>query len=90
MTNCVAFSVVVAEVDVDGNAIGNTLKSSAAEIERRTVVKRLQQIVEIQTKPLAPFSLFKEAVPAVIEIRTRGKTIKIPNLRVKLAIKFIV
>ena len=65
------------------------MKTKAATTESKAVVKRLQKMVESQTKPLAPFFLVKEAVPDVIVTSTRGNTIKIPILRVTFAIKFI-
>lgn len=88
-TNCAAFSAVAEEVEVEGKATGNTVNSKAAATESRKEVKRLQKMVESQTKPLAPFFLVNEAVPDVIVTRTRGNTIKIPIFRVTFAIKFI-
>jgi len=84
-----SLAVAIEEFFITGKETGSSLKTRAATTDKTRVVNKLQKKVESQTNPLEPFFFPKDAVPAVIEKKTKGKTIKTPRRNVNDAMKFI-
>lgn len=87
--NVESFTAVTEVFPITGKETGSSLKIKAATIDKTRDVSRLQKKVESQTKLLEPFFFPRDAVPAVIEKKTNGKTIKTPRRKVNVAMKFI-